>query len=99
MSGGGRHVTSERYRGRHRRPRSQRRLRTGVRLAVTAACAALLVCLPQPSWAGGTDTGATAGAGAARSAANEAVPNQAVAVANQATVQSLPHLVWQQPHH
>ena len=26
-------------------------MQAGVRLAFTAACAALLVCLPQPSWA------------------------------------------------
>jgi len=32
------------------------KLGAGVRLAVTAACAALLVCLPQPSWADRTGT-------------------------------------------
>jgi hypothetical protein len=48
---GGRHATRVRYRGRHRRPRAQGRTQAGVRLAFTAACAALLVCLPQPSWA------------------------------------------------
>jgi hypothetical protein len=48
---GGRHVTRVRYQGRHRKPGSSVRLGSGVRLAFTAACAALLVCLPQPSWA------------------------------------------------
>jgi hypothetical protein len=48
---GGRHATQERYRGRHRKPRTQGRRRVGIRLAVTLACAALVVCLPQPSWA------------------------------------------------
>jgi hypothetical protein len=48
---GGRHARTERYRGRHRRARAQIGLGTGVRVAVTVACAALFVCLPQPSWA------------------------------------------------
>jgi hypothetical protein len=48
---GGRHASHIRYRGRHRKPRAQGRPQAGVRLAFTAACAALLVCLPQPSWA------------------------------------------------
>ena len=48
---GGRHAAHVRYRGRHRRPNRPGRLQAGVRLAFTAACAALLVCLPQPSWA------------------------------------------------
>lgn len=48
---GGRHASHARYRGRHRKPNPRRRLRAGVRLSVTAACAAFLVCLPQPSWA------------------------------------------------
>jgi hypothetical protein len=53
---GGRHATRDRYRGRHRKPNPRVRLRAGVRLAVTATCAALLVCLPQPSWADRTST-------------------------------------------
>jgi len=48
---GGRHATQERYRGRHRKSRAPGRRRVGIRLAVTLACAALVVCLPQPSWA------------------------------------------------
>jgi hypothetical protein len=54
--GRGRHAVRERYRGRHRKPSSQLKLGSGVRLAFTAACAALLVCLPQPSWADRTGT-------------------------------------------
>ena len=53
---GGRHATHVRYRGRHRRPVPRVRLRAGVRLAVTAAVAGLVVCLPQPSWADRTGT-------------------------------------------
>ena len=53
-TGRGRHATHERYRGRHRKPNQRARLRAGVRLAVTATCAALLVCQPQPSWASRT---------------------------------------------
>jgi hypothetical protein len=53
---GGRHATHERYRGRHRKPRAPGRRRVGIRLAVTLACAALVVCLPQPSWADRTAT-------------------------------------------
>ena len=60
---GGRHAAHGRYRGRHRRPSRPGRLQAGVRLAVTAGCAALLVCLPQPSWA------SRAGSAAAHSAA------------------------------
>jgi hypothetical protein len=74
---GGRHVRTERYRGRHRKARARIGLGTGIRVAVTVACAALFVCLPQPSWAdragGGTVTGA------ARATA-----------ASQVTVKSLP---------
>jgi hypothetical protein len=55
-TGGGRHATQVRYRGRHRKPNPQVRPRAGVRLALTATCAALLVCLPQPSWADRTGT-------------------------------------------
>jgi hypothetical protein len=49
LANGGRHARTERYRGRRRKDRAQIRLGTGVRVAVTVACAALLVCLPQPS--------------------------------------------------
>jgi len=56
---GGRYATGGRYRGRHRKPRAQTRLRTGIRVAVTTACAARLVCLPQPSWADRAGTVAT----------------------------------------
>jgi hypothetical protein len=48
---GGRHAAQARYRGRHRLPSRPGRLQAGVRLTFTAGCAALLVCLPQPSWA------------------------------------------------
>jgi hypothetical protein len=48
---GGRHARTERYRGRHRKAGAQIGLGTGVRVAVTVTCAALFVCLPQPSWA------------------------------------------------
>jgi len=51
LANGGRHVRTERYRGRHRRAGARIGLGTGVRAAVTVACAALFVCLPQPSWA------------------------------------------------
>jgi hypothetical protein len=64
---GGRHATRVRYRGRHRKPIPRGRLRAGVRLAVTTACAALLVCIPQPSWA--DRTGALAAHSAAASQA------------------------------
>ena len=53
---GGRHARTERYRGRHRKAGPRIRLGTGVRVAVTVACAALFVCLPQPSWAARTGT-------------------------------------------
>jgi hypothetical protein len=48
---GGRHAKTERYRGRHRKASAHISRGTGVRVAVTVACAALLVCLPQPNWA------------------------------------------------
>ena len=63
---GGRHATHGRYRGRHRRPNRQGRLQAGVRLAFTAGCAALLVCLPQPSWAGRISTVAAHSAAASQ---------------------------------
>jgi hypothetical protein len=51
-------------------------------VAATVACAALFVCLPQPSWANrasaGTGTGASAGTGTAH------------ATTSQVTVRSLP---------
>ena len=53
---GGRHARTERYRGRHRKAGPQIRLGTGVRVAATVACAALFVCLPQPSWAARSGT-------------------------------------------
>ena len=53
---GGRHARTERYRGRHRKAGPRIRLGTGVRVAVTVACAALFVCLPQSSWAARTGT-------------------------------------------
>ena len=53
---GGRHARTERYRGRHRKAGPQFRLGTGARVVVTVACAALFVCLPQPSWAARTGT-------------------------------------------
>ena len=72
---GGRHGRTERYRGRHRKAGGRIRLGTGIRVAVTIACAALFVCLPQPSWA----NRASAGTVAARAA-----------TASQVTVRSLP---------
>jgi hypothetical protein len=77
---GGRHATNERYRGRHRKPRAQGRRRGVIRLGVTAAVAALLVCLPQPSWADRSGNHATRSAGA----------GQVSAGAGQVTVRSLP---------
>jgi hypothetical protein len=72
---GGRHARTERYRGRHRKAGPRIRLGTGVRVAVTVACAALFVCLPQPGW--------TARAGAGTVAAH-------ATAASQVTVRSLP---------
>ena len=74
---GGRHARTERYRGRHRKARAKIGLGTGIRVAVTVACAALFVCLPQPSWADRT------GAGTGMSAAH-------ATAASQVTVKSLP---------
>lgn len=71
----GRHARTERYRGRHRKAGGQIGLGTGIRVAVTIACAALFVCLPQPSWASRVGSGT----GAAHATA-----------ASQVTVQSLP---------
>jgi hypothetical protein len=51
LANGGRHAKTERYRGRHRKASARMSRGTGVRVAVTVACAALFVCLPQPSWA------------------------------------------------
>jgi len=77
LANGGRHVRTERYRGRHRKDGPQIGLGTAAGVAVTVACAALFVCLPQPSWAGRTS------ASAATIAAH-------VTAASQATVRSLP---------
>ena len=57
---GGRHAKTGRYRGRHRKAGAQVGLGTGVRVAVTVACAALFVCLPQPSWADRASAGTVA---------------------------------------
>ena len=57
---GGRHARTERYRGRHRKARAKIGLGTGIRVAVTVACAALFVCLPQPSWANRASAGTVA---------------------------------------
>ena len=53
LANGGRHAKTERYRGRHRKASAHISRGTGIRVAVTVtvACAALIVCLPQPSWA------------------------------------------------
>ncbi len=75
LANGGRHARTERYRGRHRKAGPRIRLGTGVRAAVTVACAALFVCLPQPSWAARTGTGTVAAH---------------ASTAGQVTVQSLP---------
>jgi hypothetical protein len=56
LANGRRHARTQRYRGRHRKAGAQVGLGTGVRVAVTVACAALFVCLPQPSWAARTGT-------------------------------------------
>ncbi len=77
LANGGRHVRTERYRGRHRKDGPQIGLGTAAGVAVTVACAALFVCLPQPSWAGRTN------ASAATIAAH-------VTATSQATVRSLP---------
>ncbi|MGD0701686.1 MAG: hypothetical protein ABSA02_17595 [Trebonia sp.] len=71
---GGRHATHERYRGRHRKPKAPGRRRGVVRLGVTAAVAALLVCLPQPSWAGRSGTVTTRSAGASQATVRD-LPN------------------------
>jgi X-X-X-Leu-X-X-Gly heptad repeat protein len=84
---GGRHATNERYRGRHRKPRAQGRRRGVIRLGVTAAVAALLVCLPQPSWADRSGNHATRSAGAGQVSAGA---GQVSAGAGQVTVRSLP---------
>ena len=57
---GGRHARAERYRGRHRRAGAGIGFGTGVRVAATVACAALFVCLPQPSWADRASAGTVA---------------------------------------
>jgi hypothetical protein len=56
LANGGRHAKTERYRGRHRKASAHISRGAGIRVAatVTVACAALIVCLPQPSWAGRT---------------------------------------------
>jgi hypothetical protein len=51
LANGGRHAKTERYRGRHRKASARISRGTGIRVAVAVACAALFVCLPQPSWA------------------------------------------------
>jgi hypothetical protein len=60
LANGGRHARTERYRGRHRKAGAQVGLGTGVRVAVTVTCAALFVCLPQPSWANRASAGTVA---------------------------------------
>ncbi len=60
LANGGRHARTERYRGRHRKTGTQIGFGTGVRVAVTVACAALFVCLPQPSWANRASAGTVA---------------------------------------
>jgi hypothetical protein len=60
LGNGGRHARTERYRGRHRKAGTQIGLGTGTRVAVTVACAALFVCLPQPSWANRASAGTVA---------------------------------------
>jgi hypothetical protein len=76
---GGRHAKTERYRGRHRKASARISRGTGVRVVVTVACAALFVCLPQPSWADRT------GAVAAHSTAGGQVK-----AAGQVMIKSLP---------
>ena len=60
LGNGGRHARTERYRGRHRKAGTQIGLGTGARVAVTVACAALFVCLPQPSLASRASAGTAA---------------------------------------
>jgi hypothetical protein len=74
LANGGRHARTERYRGRHRKAGPQTGIGTGVRVAVTVACAALFVCLPQPGWANHASAGTVA----------------AHAASSRATVRSLP---------
>jgi hypothetical protein len=66
LANGGRHAKTERYRGRHRKDSARISRGTGVRVAVTVACAALFVCLPQPSWASRTGAVATHSTAAAQ---------------------------------
>jgi hypothetical protein len=83
LANGGRHVKTERYRGRHRKASAHISRGTGVRVAVTVtvACAALFICLPQPSWA--DRTGAVAAAAHSTAAAR-------VTATAQVMVKSLP---------
>jgi hypothetical protein len=74
LANGGRHARTERYRGRHRKAGAQIGFGTGVRVAATVACAALFVCLPQPSWGNRANAGTVA----------------ARAATSQVTVRSLP---------
>ena len=60
VANGGRHARTERYRGRHRKAGAQIGFGTGVRVAATVACAALFVCLPQPSWPSRASAGTVA---------------------------------------
>jgi hypothetical protein len=66
LANGGRHARTERYRGRHRKAGGQIGFGTGIRVAVTIACAALFVCLPQPSWASRAGAGAAPATAAGR---------------------------------
>jgi X-X-X-Leu-X-X-Gly heptad repeat protein len=71
-----------------------------IRLGVTAAVAALLVCLPQPSWADRSGNHTTRSAGASQVSAGasqvSAGAGQAFAGASQVTVRSLPNPFRQQ---
>jgi hypothetical protein len=79
---GARHARTERYRGRHRKAGARIGFGTGVRVAATVACAALFVCLPQPSWANRASAGTVAGTVAGTGTAH--------ATTSQVTVRSLP---------
>jgi hypothetical protein len=81
---GGRHVRTEPYRGRHRKDRGPIGPGAAAGVAVTIACAALLVCLPQPSWAGRAT--ATAAAAHVTTAAH-------VTASSQATGRAVPGLL------
>jgi hypothetical protein len=79
LANGGRHARTEPYRGRHRKPAAHLGLGTGARVAITLACAALFVCLPQPGWAGHAGTVAAHTTAAHTTAAHTTAARRAAA--------------------